>query len=227
MFMVPVLLAVCMVFACVPEVLYLLFGISAKRSTSRKLKSFIPTTLVNVKEHLGSTPHYFLSSAHNVVNTLLLPSREQRSRRPSKRKALDRMFFMFLLMNHGRVSAKSARRSPFKPRPGLSEMLQVIPQNLSAEMPSAEMLPPWENVPQGWSQRLLNRNELKQFDPDNVIPVQEMIDLNTGTTNPASWLIQGAPRLPEFQVPKLFMLDKCTGTTIVCLAGVVGKETGH
>jgi len=102
------------------------------------------------------------------------------------------MFFMFLLMNHGRVSAKSARRSPFKLKPELSEMPQVTPQDLSAEM-----LPQWENIPQGWSQRLLNRNELKQFDPDNVIPVPEMIDPNTGTTNPASWLIQGAPRLPE------------------------------
>jgi len=142
MFMVPVLLAVCMVFACVSEVLYLLFGINMKRSTSRKLKSFIPTTLVNVKEYLGSTLHHFLSSTHNVVNTLLLPTQEQRFWRPSKRKALDRMFFMFLLMNHGRVSAKSARRSPFKPRPGLSEMPQVTPQDLSAEMLSAEMLPP-------------------------------------------------------------------------------------
>jgi len=173
-----------MVFACVPEVLCLLFGTSPKRSTSRKLKSFIPTTLVNVKGHLGSTLHYFLSSAHNAVNTLLLPTKEQRFRRPSKRKALDRMFFMFLLMNHGRVGAKSARRSPFKPRPGPSEMPQVMPQD-----PSAEMLQPWEDIPQGWSQRLLNQNELKQFDPDNVMPVPETIDPNTGTTNPASWLI--------------------------------------
>jgi len=78
------------------------------------------------------------------------------------------MFFVFLLMNHGTVSAKSAKRSPFKPRPGLSEIPQVIPQDLAAEMLSAEMLPPWEDIPQGWSQRLPNRNELKQFDPDNV-----------------------------------------------------------
>jgi len=133
---------------------------------------------------------------------------------------------MFLLMNHGRVSTKSARSSPFKPRQGLSEIPQVIPQDLSAEMLSAELLPPWENITQGWSQRLLDGNELKQFDPDNVIPVPEMINPNTGTTNPASWLIQGAPRLPEFQVPKLFILDQCTGTTIMCLAGVVGKEAG-
>jgi len=88
------------------------------------------------------------------------------------------------------------------------------------------MLPPWENIPQGWSQRLLNGNELKQFDPDNVIPVPEMIDPNTGTTNPASWLIQGTPRLPKFQAPKLFTLDQYTGATIMCLAGVVGKDTG-
>jgi len=93
-------------------------------------------------------------------------------------------------------------------------------------MLSAEMLPPWEDIPQGWSQRLLHGKELKQFDPDNVIPVPEMINPNTGTTNPASWLIQGAPRLPEFQVPKLFILDQCTGTTVMCLAGVVGKEAG-
>jgi len=52
-----------------------------------------------------------------------------------------------------------------------------------------------------------------------------MIDPNTGTTNPASWLIQGTQRLPKFQVPKLFILDQCTGATIVCLAGVVGKDT--
>jgi len=122
MFMVPVLLAVCMVFACVPEVLYLLFGMNAKRSTSRKLKSFVPATLVNAKEYLGSTLHCFLSSAHNVVNTLLLPTQEQQFRQPSKRKALDRMFFMFLLMNHGIVSAKSARSSPVKPRPLPSEI---------------------------------------------------------------------------------------------------------
>jgi len=77
MFVAPVLLAVCMVFACVPEVLYLLFGINAKHSTSRKLKSFIPTTLVNVKGHLGSTLHCFLSGAHDAVNTLLLPTKEQ------------------------------------------------------------------------------------------------------------------------------------------------------
>jgi len=88
------------------------------------------------------------------------------------------------------------------------------------------MLAPWDNIPQGWSQRLLNGNELKQFDPDNVIPVSETIDPNTGTTNPASWLIQSAPRLPEFQVPKLFILDQCTGATIMCLAGVVGKDPG-
>jgi len=100
MFMIPVLLAVCMVFTCVPEVLHLLFGTNAKRSTSRKLKSFIPTALVNTKRHLGSTPHHFLSSTHDAVNTLLLPTKEQRLQRPSKRKALDRMFFMFLLMNH-------------------------------------------------------------------------------------------------------------------------------
>ena len=197
MFMVPVLLAVCMVFACVPEVLYLLFGINAKRSTSCKLKSFIPTTLVNVKEYLGSTLHHFLSSTYDAVNTLLLPTQEQRFRRPSKRKALDRMFFVFLLMNHGRIGAKSARHSPFKPKPGLSKMPQAMPQDPSAEMLSAEMLPPWEDIPQGWSQRLLNRSELKQFDPENVMPVPEMIDPNTGTTNPASWLVQGAPRLPE------------------------------
>ena len=135
------------------------------------------------------------------------------------------MFFMFLLMNHGRVSAKSARSGPVKPRPLPNEIPQVIPQDLSAEMLSAEMLPPWENIPQGWSQGLLG-NELKQFDPDNVIPVPETINPNTGTTNPANWLIQGAPRLPEFQVPKLFILDQCTGTTIMCLAGVVGKEAG-
>jgi len=134
MFMIPVLLAVCMVFACVPEVLYLLFGIDTKRSTSRKLKSFIPTTLVNVKRYLGSTLHYFLSSTYNVVNTLLLPTQEQRLQRPSKRKALDRMFFRFLLMNHGRVSTKSARHSPYRLRPGLSEIPQAIPQDLSAEM---------------------------------------------------------------------------------------------
>jgi len=66
---------------------------------------------------------------------------------------------------------------------------------------------------------------LKQFDPDNVMPVPEMIDPNTGTTNPASWLIQGAPRLPKFQAPKLFTLDQCTGATIMCLAGMVGKDT--
>jgi len=53
-----------------------------------------------------------------------------------------------------------------------------------------------------------------------------MINPNTGTTNPAGWLIQGAPRLPEFQVPKLFTLDQCTSTTIMCLAGAVGKEAG-
>jgi len=80
MFMVPVLLAVCMVFACVPEVLCLLFGTNAKRSTSRKLRSFILTALVNAKEHLGSTLHCFLSSTHNVVNTLPLPTKEQRFR---------------------------------------------------------------------------------------------------------------------------------------------------
>jgi len=204
--MVPALLAVCMVFACVPEVLYLLFGMKTKRSTSRKLKSFVPTALVNAKECLGSTLHCFLSGTCNVVNTLLLPTQEQRFRRPSKRKALDRMFFVFLLMNHGRVGAKSARSGPVKPRPLPSETPQVTPQDLSAEMLSAEMLPPWENIPQGWSQRLLNGNELKQFDPDNVTPVPEMIDPNTGTINPASWLIQGAPRLPEFQVPKLFIV---------------------
>jgi len=219
MFMVPVLLAVCMVFACVPEVLYLLFG--TKCSTRRKLKSFVPTALVNVKRYLGSTLHYFLSSTYNVVNTLLLPTKEQRVQRSSKRKALDRMFFMFLLMNHGRVGTKSAGCSPFRLRQELSKIPQVIPQDLSAEM-----LPPWENIPQGWSQRLPNGNGLKQFDPDNVIPVPEMIDPNTGTTNPASLLIQGAPRLPKFQVPKLFILDQCTGVTIMCLAGVVGKDTG-
>jgi len=124
-------------------------------------------------------------------------------------------------MNHGRVSAKSPRHSQFRLRQELPEMPQATPQD-----PSAEMLPPWENVPQGWSQRLLNGNELKQFDPDNVTPVPEMIDPNTGTTNPASWLIQGAPRLPKFQAPKLFMLDQCTGATIMCLAGVVGKDAG-
>jgi len=59
-----------------------------------------------------------------------------------------------------------------------------------------------------------------------VIPVLEMIDPNNGTTNPASWLIQGTPRLPKFQVPKLFILDQCTGATIMCLAGVVGKDAG-
>jgi len=181
MFMVPVLLAMCMVFACVPEVLYLLFGVNAKCSTRRKLKSFVPTAPVNAKRHLGSTPHCFLSSTHNVVNTLLLPTKEQRVQRSSKRKALDRMFFMFLLMNHGRVSAKSARHSQFRLRQELSEMPEEMPQDLSAEM-----LPPWENVPQGWSQRLLNGNELKQFNPDNVTPVPETIDPNTGTTNPAS-----------------------------------------
>ena len=126
MFMVPVLLVVCMVFACVPEVLYLLFGINTKCSTRRKLKSFIPTTLVNVKRYLGSTLHYFLSSTYNVANTLLLPTKEQRSQRSSKRKALDRMFFMFLLMNHGRVSARSARSGPGKPRPLPTEIQQVI-----------------------------------------------------------------------------------------------------
>jgi len=147
MFMIPVLLAVCMVFACVPKVLYLIFGIETKRSTSRKLKSLIPTTLVNVKRYLGSTLHYFLSSTNNVVNTLLLPTKEQRLQRPSKRKALDRMFFMFLLMKHGRVSAKSARRTSYRFRPGLSEIPQAIPQDLSAEM-----LAPWDNIPQGWSQ---------------------------------------------------------------------------
>jgi len=208
-----------MVFACVPEVLHLLFGINVKCSTRRKLKSFVPTPLVNAKRCLGSTLHCFLSSTHNVANTLLSPTKEQRVRRLSKRKALDRMFFVFLLMNHGRVSAKSARSGPVKPRPLPSETPQLTPQDLSAEMLSAEMLPPWENVPQGWSQGLLT-NELKQFDPDNGMPVPEMINPNTGTTNPASWLIQGA------QVPKLFTLDQCTGTTIMCLAGVVGKEAG-
>jgi len=77
MFVVPVLLAACMVFACVPEVLHLLFGTNAKRSTSRKLKSFVPTALVNAKECLGSTLHCFLSGTHNVVNTPLLPTQEQ------------------------------------------------------------------------------------------------------------------------------------------------------
>jgi len=67
MFMVPVLLAVCMVFTCVPEVLYLLFGINTKCSTRHKLKSFVPTALVNVKRYLGSTLHYFLSSTYDVV----------------------------------------------------------------------------------------------------------------------------------------------------------------
>jgi len=225
MFVVPVPLAACMVFACVPKVLYLLFGTNAKCSTRRKLKSFVPTTLVNAKRHLGSTLHCFLSSTCDAVNTLLSPTKEQRVRRSSKRKALDRMFFVFLLMNHGRVGAKSARSGPVKPRPLPSEMPQVMPQDLSAEMLSAEMLPPWENIPQGWSQGLLS-DELKQFDPDNVTPVSEMINPNTGTANPASWLIQGAPRLQEFQVPKLFTLDQCTGTTTMCLAGAVGKEAG-
>jgi len=44
------------------------------------------------------------------------------------------MFFMFLLMNHGRVSAKSARHSKFRLRQELSEIPQEIPQDLSAEM---------------------------------------------------------------------------------------------
>jgi len=80
MFMILVLLAVCMVFACAPEVLYLLFGINTKSAASCKLKSCVPTTLVNIKRHLGCTLHYFLSSTHDVVNTLLLPTKEQRVR---------------------------------------------------------------------------------------------------------------------------------------------------
>ena len=138
-----------------------------------------------------------------------------------KEKALDRMFFEFLLMNHGKVSAKSARCSPFRPSPEPPDMPQVTPQD-----PSAEMLPPWENVPQGWSQQLPNGDGLKQFDPDNVMPVPEMIDPNNGTANPASWLVQGAPKLPEFQVPKLFTFDHRKGNTIMCVVGVVGKDAG-
>jgi len=130
MFVIPVLLTACMVFACVPEVLYLLFGKNAKCSTRRKLKSLIPTTLVNAKRHLGSTLHCFLSSTHNVVNTLLLPTKEQRGQRSSKRKALDRMFFMFLLMNHERVGAKNARHSQFRVRQDLPEIPQEMPQDL-------------------------------------------------------------------------------------------------
>jgi len=49
---------VCMVFACVPEVLYLLFGIDTKRSTSRKLKSFVPSPAIVQEKGAGSDVLY-------------------------------------------------------------------------------------------------------------------------------------------------------------------------
>jgi len=167
------LLAVLMVFACVPQVLSLLFCLVLKSKASRKLKSVVPTSLVNAKRHLGSTPHCFLTSAHNVANTPpLLSSKEHVGKRHSKRKTLDGMFFMFLLIgNCEGIGAKRAsyktignKFASFKSSQELFDMPQVVPQDLTAEM-----LPPWDNVPKTWSRRLQDGEELMKFDPDNVM----------------------------------------------------------
>jgi len=216
-----------MVFACVTQVLSLLFSLVLKSKESRKLKSIVPTSLVNAKRHLGSTQalHYFLTGAHDVANTpLLLPSKEHVGKRHSKQKTLDRMFFMFLLMGNykgigvRRASCKTIgnKFASFKSSQELFDAPQVVPQDLTAEM-----LPPWDNVPKTWSQRLQDGEELMKFDPDNVMPTPESVNPSVSIANPSTsnWLLQTRPSLPNFQVPKLAAIDQDTGGAIVCMAG--------
>jgi len=226
---VPILLAVLMVFTCVPQVLSLLFNPALKSKASRKLKSIVLTSLVNVKRHLGSTLHHFLTSTHDVANTpLLSPSKEQIGKRHSKRKALDRMFFVFLLM--GNCKGIGARRASYKTigdkcasfkssqEPfGVPQV--VVPQDLTTEM-----LPPWDNIPKTWSQRLQDGEELMKFDPDNVMPIPESVNPTVNIANPANWLLQSMPSLPNFQVPKLFVIDEDTGSAILCMARAASKD---
>jgi len=225
---VPILLAVLMVFTCVPQVLSLLFNPALKSKASRKLKSIVLTSLVNVKRHLGSTLHHFLTSTHDVANTpLLSPSKEQIGKRHSKRKALDRMFFVFLLM--GNCKGIGARRASyktigdkcasFKSSQEPFGVPQVVPQDLTTEM-----LPPWDNIPKTWSQRLQDGEELMKFDPDNVMPIPESVNPTVNIANPANWLLQSMPSLPNFQVPKLFVIDEDTGSAILCMARAASKD---
>jgi len=83
------------------------------------------------------------------------------------------MFFMFLLMgNYKGIGARRAsyktigdKCASFKSSQELFGVPQVVHQDLTAEM-----LPPWDNIPKTWSQRLQDGEELMKFDPDNVTP---------------------------------------------------------
>jgi len=136
------------------------------------------------------------------------------------------LIFELIITNYNGIGARRAsyktigdKFASFKSSQELFDAPQVVPQDLTAEM-----LPPWDNVPKTWSQRLQDGEELMKFDPDNVIPIPESINPSVSIANPANWLLQSRPSLPNFQVPKLATIDQDTGSTIMCMAGAASKD---